>query len=313
MFYDEQPGYTRFVAGKDYDIQHRRIRDTKCPDQYHNRVEDRARSINGYNHPYQDGGAKSELKNSHRRGHLHKHGSGCGCGNKSRDEDVHANCGHDYGGHDHDHVHEHHHGYDCRCSSCTKDHSHSGHHHGAGCQCSSCVKSNKHHHGHDCRCSSCVKSNKHHGHDCQCSSCINSHGHHSHDHHGQHSGHDHYDHDHHSEEDHFHLTTSISQNRRVIEGELDDELPYSDYNHLPVAAGYKSHAYEYGYSMIPPEKWFKQPVRPPICVTEKRCPTMPSYTTGVPVDTMEWHSSRRVTQPDMISVKYVQDKLNSGR
>ena len=289
MFYDEYPKYTRFVASKDVDLQHRRIRDTKCPDQYRNRVEDRARSINGYNHTYQDGGLKSELKSSHgvgcRYGHGNEHGHGCG--------DVHGKCGHEYGGHDHDHVHEHHHGYDCRCSSCTKNHSH---------------------HGHDGRCKSCINGHKHrHGHDCRCSSCINDHDHHSHDHHGQHYGHDHYDHDHHSDEGHQHVTTSILQNRRVIEGELDDELPYSDYNHLPMAAGYKSHAHEYGYSFIPPEKWFPQRPRPPICVTEKRCPTLPSYTTGVPMDTKEWHSSRRVTHPDTISVEYVQDKLNSGR
>nr|QBK88850.1 MAG: hypothetical protein LCMiAC01_05320 [Mimivirus LCMiAC01] len=103
------------------------------------------------------------------------------------------------------------------------------------------------------------------------------------------------------------------QNRRIIEGTLDDELPYSDYNHLPVAAGYKSHDYEYGWSFLPPEKWYPQPPRPPICVTEKRCPICPIYTKGTPVDAKEWHSSRRVHPPDMINTAYISDKIASGR
>lgn len=103
------------------------------------------------------------------------------------------------------------------------------------------------------------------------------------------------------------------QDSRVIKGPLDDELSYTDYNHLPVGAGYKSHAYEYGYSFIPPEKWYPNPPRSPICVTERRCNVMPIYAQGTPVDVKEWHSSRRITQPDLISEKYIQDKLNSGR
>ena len=44
----------------------------------------------------------------------------------------------------------------------------------------------------------------------------------------------------------------VQRNRRAIEGPLDDEIVYSDYNQLPVGQGYRSHAYEFGYSMIPP-------------------------------------------------------------
>ena len=103
------------------------------------------------------------------------------------------------------------------------------------------------------------------------------------------------------------------QNRRIIEGTLDDEFPYTDYNHLPMAAGYKSHAYEFGYSYIPPEKWFPMPVRSPICISEKRAPIMPSWTSGAPLDVKEWNSSRRITPPDLINIQYTKDKLNSGR
>lgn len=105
----------------------------------------------------------------------------------------------------------------------------------------------------------------------------------------------------------------VYRNRRAIEGPLDDELPYSDYNHLPVAAGYKSKAYEYGYSFLPPEKWYPQPPRPPVCVTEKRCPVCPVTADGTPTDVKEFHESRRVTQPDSINTAYIEDKLNAGR
>jgi len=103
------------------------------------------------------------------------------------------------------------------------------------------------------------------------------------------------------------------RNRRAIEGPLDDELPYSDYNQLPVASGYKSHAYEYGYSFLPPEKWYPQPPRPPVCVTEKRCPVCPGLTTGGATDLMEFNTARRITAPDQINTSYVNDKLNAGR
>jgi len=99
---------------------------------------------------------------------------------------------------------------------------------------------------------------------------------------------------------------------RRIEGELDDEMPYSDFNNLPVGNGYKSRDYEYGYSFLPPEKWFPQPPRPPICVAEKRCPVCPVYTQGAPVDVKEFDASRRITQPDRINVEYINDKLNAG-
>jgi len=104
-----------------------------------------------------------------------------------------------------------------------------------------------------------------------------------------------------------------TDNKRRITGDLDDEIPYTDYNHLPVASGYKSHDYEYGYSFLPPEKWYRQPPRPPICVTQQRSAILPSYTHGAPMDMKEWHSSRRITPPDRINVEYIEDKLNAGR
>lgn len=108
-------------------------------------------------------------------------------------------------------------------------------------------------------------------------------------------------------------TYRTTDNSRTITGTLDDELPYGDYNQLPMAAGYKSHDYEYGYNFIPPEKWYPQPVRPPICVTNFRSPVYPSLASGTPTDVKEFYNANRITQPDRLNTAYVTDKLNSGR
>jgi hypothetical protein len=93
----------------------------------------------------------------------------------------------------------------------------------------------------------------------------------------------------------------------------ESEFDNQDYNQLPMGEQVNTGSFEYGYSYLPPEKWFPTPPVPPICVAEKRCPVTPVYTTGVPVDIKEWNSSRRVTQPDRINTKYIKRKLNSGR
>jgi len=98
-----------------------------------------------------------------------------------------------------------------------------------------------------------------------------------------------------------------------IEGDLDNEIPYGDYNMLPVAEGYKSHDYEYGYSFIPPEMWAPQWARPPICTISKRENVCPMFAQGAPADVKEFFSSSRITGPDQMNVDYVKDKLNSGR
>lgn len=93
---------------------------------------------------------------------------------------------------------------------------------------------------------------------------------------------------------------------------INDELPYTDYNHLPMAESYKTTDFEYGDSYLPPEKWYPTSPFPPVCVTNKRCPVCPVYTTGTPVDVKEWNASRRITPPDNIKIDYITDKLNSG-
>ncbi len=100
---------------------------------------------------------------------------------------------------------------------------------------------------------------------------------------------------------------------REKSGVLVNEMDYTDYNHLPLADTYDNDSFEYGYSFLPPEKWYPQPPFPPMCVTDKRCPVFPVNTIGTPIDVKEWNSSRRITPPDNINTNYVINKLNNGR
>lgn len=99
---------------------------------------------------------------------------------------------------------------------------------------------------------------------------------------------------------------------RAQAGVMQSEVQYTDYNIMPVTPE-DSKLYEYGYSFLPPEKWYPIPPHPPVCVTEKSCPVCPMTTTGSPVDMKEWNDSRRITPGDVINIDYARDKLNSGR
>ena len=87
---------------------------------------------------------------------------------------------------------------------------------------------------------------------------------------------------------------------------------YQDYNHIPVPKDYTSSYEDYGYSFLPPEKWYPQPPNPPICVSDKTCPVCPVFTTGTNIELKQWDSAQEILQPDHINVKYIQDKLNKG-
>lgn len=98
---------------------------------------------------------------------------------------------------------------------------------------------------------------------------------------------------------------------RWRDGVIGDDLKYTDYNHMPMSDNNRN--YEYGYSFLPPEKWYPQPPFPPICVTNNPTEVSALYTTGTPVDVKEWNNSLRITGPDNINVKYITEKLNAGR
>jgi hypothetical protein len=104
----------------------------------------------------------------------------------------------------------------------------------------------------------------------------------------------------------------IEQGRR-IEGDVDNDLIYGDYNNLIVGAGYLSRADEYGYSFLPPEKWYVAPVRAPICVTDRPSTVYPNLANGTPVNLKEFQSASKFTQPAQINVAYIEERLNAGR
>ena len=95
------------------------------------------------------------------------------------------------------------------------------------------------------------------------------------------------------------------------------DMKYTDYNHLPMADGVDDRSYEYGYSFMPPERWagaHSLGAYPPICVTNKRNDIFPVLSSGnLTADLKEWNDTLRVTNPDNINVKYIREKLNSGR
>ena len=100
---------------------------------------------------------------------------------------------------------------------------------------------------------------------------------------------------------------------RATDGVQTSDLQYDeDYNHFPIADGHDSLEYEYGYSFMPPSKWYSVPPRPPLCVAEKVCPVCPMNTNGSYLDMKEWNDSIRVSQPDNINTKFIK-KLNAGK
>lgn len=99
---------------------------------------------------------------------------------------------------------------------------------------------------------------------------------------------------------------------RPCDGLVDDDMKYTDYNHIPIGEGLDSLDYEYGYSYLPPSQWYPTPPFPPVCVSEKKNPVIPMNTTGTPVDMKEWNDSRKILQPDRINTNYVK-QLNAGR
>lgn len=108
------------------------------------------------------------------------------------------------------------------------------------------------------------------------------------------------------------LNTNTSD--RYNNGLVYNELEYSDYNHLPLGdKSINSGTFDYGYAFLPPEQWYPKQLRPPVCVTNQKHEVSPIYTIGTPIDVKEWNESRRVSPPDNINVKYINDKLNSGR
>ena len=113
------------------------------------------------------------------------------------------------------------------------------------------------------------------------------------------------------------VTSEGSRNKDDI---IRDERKYNQFtinnvscHQIPLPDNYDKDSFEYGDSFLPPEKWYPTPPIPPVCVSEKRANICPVLTTGAPVNLKDWHSSTRITPPDQINTKYINEKLNSGR
>ena len=90
---------------------------------------------------------------------------------------------------------------------------------------------------------------------------------------------------------------------------------YMSAHQLFIPTNYKTKPEDYGRNYIPPELWYKnnQRLNLPVCVPANgRCLVQDVPTIGFPVDSIEWHSSRKVMNPDGINTKYVREKLNTN-
>lgn len=90
----------------------------------------------------------------------------------------------------------------------------------------------------------------------------------------------------------------------------ENKMPYNytDYNSLPVPTTWNT--YEVGSSFLPPAQWFPVPPHPPVCVTDKQCPVCPVFTEGTNISLKQWDESRRISAPNNINTKYIEENLN---
>lgn len=92
----------------------------------------------------------------------------------------------------------------------------------------------------------------------------------------------------------------------------DDDNEYTDGNTLYVPKDYKYTPDEYGYSYIPPTEWYKKPIRPPVCVIDKNYQHIvsPSYIDNNSVDIKDFQSALRISGPQDINTRYINENMN---
>ena len=107
---------------------------------------------------------------------------------------------------------------------------------------------------------------------------------------------------------------AVTIGSRSEDGVMDNwkKYEYTDYNNFMVSND-KVNQFEYGYSFLPPSQWYPVPPHPPVCVSEKKCEVCPVYSSSSTADLKDWNKSRRISPPDNINVKFVEEVLNSGR
>ncbi len=68
----------------------------------------------------------------------------------------------------------------------------------------------------------------------------------------------------------------------------------------------------YGYTYLPPENWFRAYERPPVCVSDKKCPVCPTAYSNT-AELMQFDTSNNVVGPDGIDLRYVKKMLNKDK
>jgi|SaaInlStandDraft_4_1057021.scaffolds.fasta_scaffold01517_5 hypothetical protein len=98
-------------------------------------------------------------------------------------------------------------------------------------------------------------------------------------------------------------------NKTATDENSTTHTPYNqtDYNLLPMDG---DNYFDPGSSFLPPAQWYPTPPRPPVCVTEKKCPVCPIYTEGTNVDLKHWDQSTKISPPANIDTTYINNNLN---
>ncbi len=79
-----------------------------------------------------------------------------------------------------------------------------------------------------------------------------------------------------------------AETEKKIKAKYKNEMKYDNGNALnTVPLGEK--LYENDYVYLPPSNWMRPFERPPVCLTEKRCPVCPGYTTGTEMNLLQFH------------------------
>jgi len=95
----------------------------------------------------------------------------------------------------------------------------------------------------------------------------------------------------------------------VITDNYRNEMVYTNthpFNTIPLGTQL------YGYTYLPPENWFRAYERPPVCVTDKRCPVCPTAYSNT-AELMQFDTSNNVVGPDGIDLRYVKKELNKDK
>ena len=105
-----------------------------------------------------------------------------------------------------------------------------------------------------------------------------------------------------------------SESKMIIGGIDYRDIKYDknyDQRQLSVPSDYSSKPYEYGYSFMPPEKWFPCPTHQLTAKCEQPNNVMASLTSGYMTDLKDWNRAGRIMPPDDINIGFITERLNS--